>query len=62
MAKIKVRMLTSMAGDPSCKYGDELEVEPEIAERWESRNLCEVVRSAPRERSKKAVSKKAGKK
>lgn len=57
--KIKVRMLTSMSGDPSCNHGEQLEVDPKTAERWEAQGICEPVRETPRKRSKKAVSKKA---
>lgn len=61
MSKIKVRMLTSMGPDPECNYGDEIELDAKTAERLEQRGLCEVIRSTPRSKSKKAVSKKAGK-
>lgn len=57
--KIEVRMLTSMSGDPSCNAGDIIKVDPKVAERWESMQVCEVVRSTKQAKRKKAVRKPA---
>lgn len=53
--KIEVRMLTSMSGDPQCNHGDTIKVDPKVAQRWEERGLCEIIRQTKRARSKKAV-------
>lgn len=61
MKKVKVRMLTGISGGINAKPGEVVEVSAEEAERFAERGLGEIVRSTPRDRSKKATKKTAKK-
>lgn len=52
--KVRVKMLTSIAGTPSYRDGQVVELEPHIAEAWLNDGMCEPVRDDATERAARA--------
>lgn len=42
--KVRVKMLTSIAGHPAYRSGDTVDLEPRIADAWIAEGYCSLVR------------------
>jgi hypothetical protein len=52
--KVRVKMLTSIAGTPSYRDGQVVDLEARIADAWLKEDMCELVRDDANERTAKA--------
>lgn len=52
--KVRVKMLTSIAGQPSYRDGQIVDLEARIADAWIKEDMCELVRDEPVERAARA--------